>query len=158
MVSSIATRAAHAATRTIPIVGLDYTNDPVAAGYAEEYARPGRNLTGFFLDAPEFATKWLELLNQRLKGTAIVNISRITLPGDNQAKVVEDETKLAADNPAGIGLALFANLSGAATLPAGMDQFNAIAINHPDQGGFGKKAVNIGPMAIEQPEQAGPIR
>lgn len=57
-----ATRASYAATRTIPIVGLDFTNDPVAAGYVESYGRPGRNLSGFFLDAPAFASKWLELL------------------------------------------------------------------------------------------------
>jgi putative ABC transport system substrate-binding protein len=58
-----ATRAAYAATRTIPIVALDFTNDPVAAGYVESYGRPGRNLTGVFLDAPGFAAKWLELLS-----------------------------------------------------------------------------------------------
>ncbi|HTS53109.1 MAG TPA: ABC transporter substrate-binding protein [Burkholderiales bacterium] len=63
-----ATRAAYAATRTIPIVGLDFTNDPVAAGYAQSYGRPGRNLTGFFLDAPGFAGKWLELLKAMLPG------------------------------------------------------------------------------------------
>jgi len=60
--SAPATRAAYAATRTIPIVALDFTNDPVAAGYVETYGRPGRNLTGVFLDAPGFAAKWLELL------------------------------------------------------------------------------------------------
>ena len=64
-----ATRAAYAATRTIPIVALDYTNDPVAAGYAESYGRPGRNLTGVFLDAPGFASKWLELLSRSAMGS-----------------------------------------------------------------------------------------
>ena len=63
-----ATRAAYAATRTIPIVGLDFTNDPVAAGYVESYGRPGRNLSGFFLDAPAFASKWLELLKAVVPG------------------------------------------------------------------------------------------
>jgi putative ABC transport system substrate-binding protein len=56
------TRAAHAATDTIPIVAVDFTSDPVAEGYAESYGRPGRNVTGVFLDAPEFAGKWLEVL------------------------------------------------------------------------------------------------
>jgi len=54
-----ATRAAHAATRNISIIGLDLTSDPVATGYAESYGRPGGNLTGFFLDAPEFAASGL---------------------------------------------------------------------------------------------------
>ncbi len=60
--SAPAVRAAYAATRTIPIVAQDYTTDPVAEGYAESYGRPGKNLTGVFLDAPEFSGKWLELL------------------------------------------------------------------------------------------------
>jgi len=55
-------RAAHAATRTIPIVAQDFTTDPIAEGYIENYRRPGGNLTGVFLDTPEFAGKWLELL------------------------------------------------------------------------------------------------
>jgi putative ABC transport system substrate-binding protein len=55
-------RAAHAATSTIPIVAIDFTTDPIAAGYVESYGRPGRNVTGVFLDAPEFSGKWLELL------------------------------------------------------------------------------------------------
>jgi len=60
--SAPSTQAAYRATRSIPIVALDYTNDPVAAGYAESYGRPGKNITGVFLDAPEFAGKWFELL------------------------------------------------------------------------------------------------
>ena len=55
-------RAAHAATTTIPIVATDFTNDPIAAGYVESYGRPGRNITGVFLDAPGFSGKWIELL------------------------------------------------------------------------------------------------
>jgi putative ABC transport system substrate-binding protein len=60
--SAPAARAASAATHSIPIVAVDYTNDPVAAGYAESYGRPGHNLTGVFLDAPDFSGKWLELV------------------------------------------------------------------------------------------------
>ena len=60
--SAPSVRAAHAATTTIPIVATDFTNDPIAAGYVESYARPGKNITGVFLDAPDFSGKWLELL------------------------------------------------------------------------------------------------
>ena len=55
-------RAAFAATRDIPIVAHDLETDPMAAGYARSYSRPGRNLTGLFLDTPDLAGKWLELL------------------------------------------------------------------------------------------------
>ena len=57
-----AVRAAFAATRDIPIVAHDLETDPVAAGYARTYSRPGGNLTGLFLDSPDLAGKWLELL------------------------------------------------------------------------------------------------
>ena len=57
-----AMRAALAAGRDIPIVALDLETDPVASGYAESYSHPGGNLTGLFLDAPQLAGKWLELL------------------------------------------------------------------------------------------------
>ena len=60
--SAPSVRAAHAATSTIPIVAIDLTSDPIAAGYVESYGRPGRNITGVFLDAPGFSGKWLELL------------------------------------------------------------------------------------------------
>jgi putative ABC transport system substrate-binding protein len=55
-------RAVFAATQDIPIVAHDLEIDPLAAGYARSYSRPGRNLTGLFLDSPELAGKWLELL------------------------------------------------------------------------------------------------
>jgi len=73
------TRAAYTATRTtpIPIVGIDFTTDPVAEGFAESYGRPGGNLTGVFLDAPEFAGKWLELLS-----TMVPRLSRIAVLWD----------------------------------------------------------------------------
>ena len=60
--SAPALRAAHAATSTIPIVGSDFTTDPIAEGYVESYGRPGKNITGVFLDAPGFSGKWIELL------------------------------------------------------------------------------------------------
>lgn len=54
--------AAKHATSTIPIVAFDDVTDPVQSGYAASLARPGGNVTGVFLDMPELAGKWLELL------------------------------------------------------------------------------------------------
>ena len=70
-----AVHAAFAATRDIPIVAHDFETDPVAAGYAQSYNHPGGNLTGLFLDAPELAPKWLELLKRivpRLSSVALL--------------------------------------------------------------------------------------
>src|SRR5215469_10800237 len=54
--------AAHLATRTIPIVALDLETDPIASGVAASLARPGGNITGVFLDFPDFTAKCMEML------------------------------------------------------------------------------------------------
>ena len=52
------------ATKTIPIVGVDLESDPVAKGWVASLARPGGNVTGFFLDIPEMSGKQLQLLKE----------------------------------------------------------------------------------------------
>jgi len=91
--SAPALRAAYAATRTIPIVAIDLTTDPIVEGYVESYARPGGNVTGIFLDAPEFAGKWFELLNE-----VVPNLSRVSAlwdpaPGPTHMLAVRDVAK-----------------------------------------------------------------
>jgi len=75
--SAPAVHAARAASRTVPVVGIDYTTDVVAAGYAKSYARPGQNLTGVFLDAPAFTGKQLAILR-----TVIPELRRIAVLWD----------------------------------------------------------------------------
>ncbi len=79
--SAPSVRAAHAATTTIPIVATDYTTDPIAEGYVESYGRPGRNVTGVFLDAPEFSGKWVELLKAIVPGLSRVVVLWDPSPG-----------------------------------------------------------------------------
>jgi putative tryptophan/tyrosine transport system substrate-binding protein len=62
-------RAAFAATRDIPIVAHDLETDQVAAGRG--------NFTGVFLDAPELAGKWVELLK-----TIVPSLSRVVVLWD----------------------------------------------------------------------------
>jgi ABC-type uncharacterized transport system substrate-binding protein len=50
-------------TRTVPIV-FPVVGDPVAAGFVESLARPGRNATGFMTFEYGMGAKWLELLKQ----------------------------------------------------------------------------------------------
>ena len=57
--------AAKQATSTIPIV-LALANDPVGSGLAASLARPGGNVTGLSLLAPDLAGKRLETLRQVL--------------------------------------------------------------------------------------------
>lgn len=63
---SATVRAAMGATRKIPVVAVDFETDPVARGFASSLAHPGGNLTGIFLDLPEFSAKRLEILKEAL--------------------------------------------------------------------------------------------
>src|SRR5258708_7078320 len=72
-----ALRAAQAVSKTRPIVAIDFETDPVVAGYAQSIGRPGGNVTGVFLDFPNFAGKWIELLLECLP-----KLSRIALMWD----------------------------------------------------------------------------
>src|ERR1700751_1210077 len=68
-------KAARSATRTIPIVAIDFETDPVASGVAVSLARPGANITGVFLDFPDFTAKWMEMLvesNPKLSRAAVL--------------------------------------------------------------------------------------
>src|SRR5215472_16728464 len=65
---------AMSATSSIPIVGLDFENDPVALGYVKSLARPGGNLTGMYLDLPELSGKHVGLLKEVVPGLSRVAI------------------------------------------------------------------------------------
>ena len=93
-VSAPAAQAAYAATKGIPIIALDYTNDPVSAGYAESYSRPGKNVTGVFLDAPEFAGKWIELLRAIVPGLKRVAVLWDPALGAAHLSAVQDAARL----------------------------------------------------------------
>lgn len=69
-----AVRAAHDATREIPIVAFDLETDPVASGLVQSLNRPGGNLTGLFLDLPGLAGKWVELLRQAVPGCKVLYV------------------------------------------------------------------------------------
>ena len=60
-----AAHAAKAATRTIPIV-MASVGDAVAAGLADSLSRPGGNITGLSMLAPEVTAKGIEILKELL--------------------------------------------------------------------------------------------
>jgi putative ABC transport system substrate-binding protein len=77
--SAYAIGAAKQASTSVPIVGVDLETDPVDAGWVKSLARPGGNVTGFFLDMPELGGKLLEFLRE-----AIPRIQRVAVLWDAQ--------------------------------------------------------------------------
>ncbi|TMA85535.1 MAG: ABC transporter substrate-binding protein [Deltaproteobacteria bacterium] len=88
-----ATRAAKAATITIPII-MSQDPDPVGNGFVASLARPGGNITGLSSLTADLSGKRLELLKEilpKLSRAAVFGTS--TSPGNAQAL---KETELAA--------------------------------------------------------------
>ena len=78
------TRAAKAATSTIPIV-MAQDSDPVGSGFVASLAHPGGNITGLSNQNTEIAGKRLELLKEiRPKLTRVAVLVTPTEPGASQ--------------------------------------------------------------------------
>jgi putative ABC transport system substrate-binding protein len=67
-----ATRAAKQATRNIPIVMANASDDPVRQGLIASLARPGGNITGVIDIAQDLAGKRLELLKEAFPKVSLV--------------------------------------------------------------------------------------
>jgi putative ABC transport system substrate-binding protein len=75
-------RPAAEATRSIPIVMVNGSADPIADGFATSLARPGGNITGVtWAPSPELVGKILELLREAIPG-----ISRVALLSDGTVR------------------------------------------------------------------------
>lgn len=87
------------ATKTIPIVGLDLESDPVARGWVASLARPGGNVTGFFLDIPEMSGKQLQFLME-----VKASLRRIAVLGDPRVNDLQFRATEIAARSAGLTL------------------------------------------------------
>jgi ABC-type uncharacterized transport system substrate-binding protein len=92
-VNTAALLALQKRTTTIPIVMLG-TADPVGLGLVRSLARPGANITGMSVMAPELSQKRLELLKE-----VVPNLDRVTVlsnPGNPAVILALEETQAAA--------------------------------------------------------------
>ena len=87
-------RAAKNATKTIPIVMVGAGVDPVGAGFIENLARPGGNVTGLTLLTSELGGKRLELLKEAVPKVAGVAV--LYEPGDRNNELELKEIQTAA--------------------------------------------------------------
>jgi putative tryptophan/tyrosine transport system substrate-binding protein len=70
-VTTSVTSALTRETQTIPIV-FAIVSDPIGSGFAESFAHPGGNVTGFTTNEPAVGGKWLGLLKEIAPRTAHV--------------------------------------------------------------------------------------
>src|SRR5579883_1247960 len=88
-----AIEAARATTRELPIVAIDLESDPIGSGFVENLAHPGGNLTGFFLDAPDLCSKWLQQLREVLPGLKKIAVLWDSTTGRYQLDAVRAAAK-----------------------------------------------------------------
>jgi len=101
-ISSAAVVAARNATTIIPIVAIDLESDPVGSGLVRGLARPGGNVTGVFLDFPDFGKKWLEMLKE-----AIPQVSAVAVLWDPGTAPIQLNAIRAAAAPLNLRLEVF---------------------------------------------------
>ena len=70
----VSLNAARDATKTIPIVMVASSRDPIGSGLIKSYARPGGNITGLVTAPEELTGKQLELLREVRPGLSRVGI------------------------------------------------------------------------------------
>ena len=76
-------------TKTIPIVFMN-ASDPVAAGLAESYAKPGRNVTGISIPYSDLSPKRLEIMREIPRLERVAQFLDVNVPG---FKNVEENTR-----------------------------------------------------------------
>jgi putative tryptophan/tyrosine transport system substrate-binding protein len=92
-ISATAILALKQATTSIPIVFAG-TSDPVRTGFAASLARPGGNLTGLSLMAPDLAGKRLELIKSVVPGAS--RIAMLWNASDQGMAIRVEQAQLAA--------------------------------------------------------------
>jgi putative ABC transport system substrate-binding protein len=97
-----ASRAARAATSTIPILMIA-VGDPVTAGLVKSLAHPGGNVTGNTILSPELAPKRLQLIKEILPSAS--RIALLWNPDNVSNGVILEQTRVAAP---GLGYTLTA--------------------------------------------------
>ncbi len=88
------------ATRTIPVV-LAAAVDPVASGFVDSLAHPGRNVTGLSLQSSEIASKRLEILREAIPG-----LSRLAVLANAGYAGSARESAAVQETARGLGLAV----------------------------------------------------
>jgi ABC-type uncharacterized transport system substrate-binding protein len=84
-----AVRAARAATTNIPIVAGDLESDPLSTGFITANRRPGGNVTGVYLDFPDFSKKWLQALTETVPQISTVAVLWDPTTGRHQRQAVD---------------------------------------------------------------------
>src|SRR4030095_3011774 len=97
-----------------------------------------------------------KLPNQPLKGI-VCDIGRGTRPGHYQPPLVQHQTEFPPDNPAMIGEAFAADVLGTPSFAHGVDQLDAVGVDHPEHGWSGQEDLRPVLMGLQQTKEPRPL-
>ena len=95
--------AAKAATRDLPLVALDLESDPIESGFVSSLAAPGGNLTGLFLDLPDLAGKWLQLITEVVPDARRIAVMWDENTGEAQLRAITSAARALSIDRRGLG-------------------------------------------------------
>jgi putative ABC transport system substrate-binding protein len=119
------------ATSTIPLVAIDLESDPVANRWAASIARPGGNLTGFFLDLPELGGKQIELLKEALPTLSRVAFLWDSTVGLTQFRATEAVARMAGVTPLSLPIQRREDFKEAFDYAAGQQAHAVVVLSSP---------------------------
>lgn len=123
----------------------DLESDPVESGYVASLANPGGNITGVFLDFPDFGTKWLEFLKGVIPG-----LSNVIVLWDPGTATVQTKAITVAAQVLNVKIEIMQVGS-----PVQLDAvYEAAAARHPDGLVITSSPLLGGPMAKKNAELA----
>ena len=96
------------------------------------------------------------LPNEPLKGV-IRHIGGRTRPPDDQPPLIEQQTEFPPDNPAMVGQAFAANLPRTAAFADGVNELNAIGIDHPKHRWGGQEGLRPVVMGLQETKEPRPL-
>ena len=126
-----AVKAASQTTRTTPIVAIDLVTDPVRAGYAASFNRPGGNVTGLFMDLPSLAGKWVDLLREAAPDTQRLAIVWERSTGVDQLNVAMAAARAKGLNPVVLELEAIKNFDETLRGLRGKPKTGIVVLNSP---------------------------
>ena len=88
----------------------------------------------------------------------IVDVGRVPVPSDHFPSAVDEPAEFDPHDPAVVGLPLLAELLGAAPFTPGMDQFDAVGVDHGEEGGIGEEEVTQILVGGQEALEPGPFR
>ena len=136
--------------------GFRRRTDPVRAGFAASFARPGGNVTGLFMDQPALAGKWIELLRAAAPGIERVALLWDPGTGRDHLEIAQAAARGKGLDPVVIEFGAATNFDGALRGLGSRQRTGVVVLSSPNftfrRGQFGSAAQKCRMLGLNIPQ------